>query len=100
MLLFNVWCRLRLIQLFKCALQLATRLLEPDVVLMVDAGEELGYRRGQGMRFRPTWGTHPPFIIHPIDPTCNVTRVRVHTGWWGQGVRRQGCQMANGVVRG
>lgn len=56
------------------------RLLQPGMVVMVDAGQELGYRRSQGMRFRPTWGPHPPFVIHPIDPTCNAARVRGHMG--------------------
>ncbi|KAG2483935.1 hypothetical protein HYH03_017255 [Edaphochlamys debaryana] len=45
----------------------------PAPVVMVDAAV-LGYRPEQGMRFRPCWGPLGPFIIHPIDPTCNVAR--------------------------
>lgn len=68
-----------LLRTFLRCLRLARDLLKrsflrPAPVVMVDAGRRLGYRRKQGMRFRSSWGPGP-FIIHPIDPSCNVARV-------------------------
>ncbi|KAG2494117.1 hypothetical protein HYH03_007755 [Edaphochlamys debaryana] len=65
-----------LLRTFLGALDTASRLDEPGggPVVMLDAGG-LGYRREQGERFRACWGPgEGPFIIHPIDPTCNVAR--------------------------
>ncbi|KAG2494108.1 hypothetical protein HYH03_007747 [Edaphochlamys debaryana] len=64
-----------LLRTFLRALDTASRLDEPGggPVVMLDAGA-LGYRREEGERFRACWGAEGPFIIHPIDPTCNVAR--------------------------
>ncbi len=43
-------------------------------VVLLDAGAQMGYRCEQGMRFVDCWGP-APYVIHPIDPTCNVARV-------------------------
>ncbi|KAG2494106.1 hypothetical protein HYH03_007745 [Edaphochlamys debaryana] len=63
-----------LIRVFLRALNTAAQLDGPcGSVVMLDAGA-LGYRREQGERFRACWGAEGPFIIHPIDPTCNVAQ--------------------------
>ncbi|KAG2494129.1 hypothetical protein HYH03_007767 [Edaphochlamys debaryana] len=66
-----------LLRTFLGALDTASRLDEPGggPVVMLDAGA-LGYRREQGERFRACWGAEGPFVIHPIDPTCNVAKAR------------------------
>ncbi|GFR42314.1 hypothetical protein Agub_g3221 [Astrephomene gubernaculifera] len=66
--------RMLLLRVFLRALDLSSRLLQPGVVVLLDARQYGGYSREQGMRFRGCWGADGPFIIHPIDPTCNVAR--------------------------
>ncbi|PNH11613.1 hypothetical protein TSOC_001543 [Tetrabaena socialis] len=61
-------------ELFEEALQLIVAAVEQRVVVMVEAGE-WGYRRELGMRCAAkNWQRHPVRIIHPTDPTCNLTR--------------------------
>ncbi|KAG2494109.1 hypothetical protein HYH03_007748 [Edaphochlamys debaryana] len=87
-----------LLRTFLRALDTASRLDEPGggPVVMLDAGA-LGYRREEGERFRACWGTEGPFVIHPIDPTCNVARSSggAHVAWdWAGLAREAGALLA------
>lgn len=86
-----------LFRTFVGALRLAISMVETDPagmisVVLLDAGQKMGYRSEQGMRFRACWGP-APYVIHPIDPTCNVARVpEAHSHrppWDWQGLARE-----------
>ncbi len=76
-------CRDLLLRTFVGALRLAISMVERNLdgkvePVVLDAGEGVGYRWDQGRRFQACWGP-APYVIHPIDPTCNVARVSA--GW-------------------
>ncbi|KAG2436121.1 hypothetical protein HYH02_011630 [Chlamydomonas schloesseri] len=64
--------------LFLEFLRLVVAAVRQREVVMVDAGRKWGYSRRVGQRFAHCWRGHDVRIIHPIDPTCNLERPRVH----------------------
>ena len=67
------------VELFLAALTLLDAAVTSKEVVVLEAGPVWGYSRAQAESCRHTWQDDTVVVLHPIDPTCNLARVRQTT---------------------